>query len=65
MEQPEKYKILLEEHKNWASIFGVALVLALQQDYSEIDRIAKTFKIDFSKGNPKLFSWAINEIKEN
>lgn len=48
---------LREEHKQWAKIFGSALVLALQQDYSEIDRLARELPFELNAdGEPVLKS---------
>jgi hypothetical protein len=47
---------LMEEHKRWAKIFGAALILAMQGDYSEVDRLAREVRFEFVDGEPVLKS---------
>ena len=44
------------EHNEWAFWFGSALALALQNNYDEIDILAKEMKIDYVDGKPRLKS---------
>jgi hypothetical protein len=50
---------LLEEHTEWAAILGAALLLTLQGDYSEVDRLARDMRIHFPDGAPALVSSVI------
>jgi hypothetical protein len=47
---------LEEEHKRWAKMFGAALVLAIQGDYSEVDRLAREMRFEFVDGEPVIKS---------
>jgi hypothetical protein len=50
---------LLGEHRAWAQMFGEALVLVMQGDYSKVDELAKVARIHFPHGSPELVSEAI------
>ncbi len=49
---------LLAEHQAWARAFGAALLLAMQGDYSEVDRLGRGL-VTFQDGKPVLRSEAI------
>jgi hypothetical protein len=50
---------LLGEHRAWAQMFGEALVLAMQGDYSKVDELANVARLHFPDGSPELVSEAI------
>lgn len=50
---------LFTEHGEWAAMFGEALALALQGDYSKVDELAKSMRIIFPDCTPTLYSAAI------
>lgn len=50
---------LLDEHQQWAAMFGEALILALQGDYSKVDELAKCLPMHFTNGSAALKSAAI------
>lgn len=52
----EKHQYLREEHKLWAKTFGAALILALQGDYSEVDKLAREVRFEFVDGEPAIKS---------
>lgn len=47
---------LEEEHKRWAKMFGAALVMAIQGDYSEVDKLAREVRFEFVDGEPVIKS---------
>lgn len=50
---------LLAEHQEWARMLGEAFTLALQEDYSKVDELARLMRLSFSSGEPRLHSAAI------
>lgn len=51
-------KTLQDEHNEWASCFGQALVGVLQQDYSKIKELASIMKLEWkTDGSPRLMSF--------
>src|SRR5687767_4365005 len=50
---------LLGEHRAWAEMFGEALSLVLQGDYSKVDALACAVRFEFPNGAPVLKSEAI------
>lgn len=50
---------LFTEHGEWAAMFGEALALALQSDYSKVDELAKSMRLIFPGCTPTLYSAAI------
>jgi len=52
-----------EEHKCWAKMFGAALVLAIQGDYSEVDRLAREVRFEFVDGEPVIKSEVLHDSR--
>lgn len=51
---------LEEEHRRWAKMFGAALALTIQGDYSEVDKLAREVRYEFIDGEPVIKSAALS-----
>lgn len=56
----ERERLLEEEHRVWAEVFGSALIRVLQSDYSEVEHLARGMAIDFEDGAPRLRSTVLS-----